>query len=142
MAESELGVVNFSRVLHERWRQFQDQRIATRFPGGSAVVYYWDGSVPHPHPIRDISQSGVFVYTSERWYIGTMLHLTIDVVTERTVDGSQSEVTESMKVWSKVIWHGEDGVGFQFIIGKPEDRKKMASLVDAASKICKGSNGQ
>lgn len=142
MAESELGDVNFSRVLRERWRQFQDRRIATRFSGGRAVVYYWDGSVPHPHPIRDISQAGVFVYTSERWYIGTMLHLTIDLVTESTVDGSRSEVTESMKVWSKVVWHAEDGVGFQFIIGKAEDRKKMADLVDAVSKLCERSNGQ
>ena len=39
------------------------------------VVYYWDGSAPEGRRIHDISQSGAYICTPERWYLGTIIRL-------------------------------------------------------------------
>jgi len=100
------------------------------------VAFYWDGSVPLPHDIRNISSVGMYVNTTERWYLGTLLHLTVDVVSGSSSAGTVLRPVESMMVWSKVIRHGSDGVGFEFVLLKREDRKKMAHLVETARTLC------
>lgn len=107
-----------------------------RIPGTAVVAFYWDGSVPLPHPIRDVSRFGMYVATPERWYLGTLLHLTIDALAGRTAGGSAGTMVDSMMVWSKVIRHGTDGVGFEFILVKPKDRQKMVRLVETARVLC------
>lgn len=107
-----------------------------RIPGTAVVAFYWDGSVPLPHPIRDVSRLGMYVTTSERWYLGTLLHLTVDAPAGRTAGGSAGKPVDSMMVWSKVIRHGTDGVGFEFILVKLKDRQKMARLVETARILC------
>jgi hypothetical protein len=32
------------------------------------LVYYWDGSAPEGRRVHDISQSGAYICTPERWY--------------------------------------------------------------------------
>ena len=36
-------------------------------------MHYWDGSAPEGRQIRDISESGAYIYTPERWYLGTII---------------------------------------------------------------------
>ena len=115
--------------------RFQYLRRASRFAGTAVVAFYWDGSVPLPHPIRDISRTGMYVTTSERWYLGTLLHLTVDANSART-PGAPAGTVDSMMVWSKVVRHGDDGVGLEFVLVKPKDKRKMAHLVETAKTLC------
>jgi|GEM_PF-3523439 len=41
------------------------------------VVHYWDGSIPEGHNIREIGLGGVYIYTSERWYPGTIVRVVL-----------------------------------------------------------------
>jgi PilZ domain len=57
----------------------RDARKAARYPANDALVayYYWDGGSPTPHPVRDISTSGLYLSTDARWYPGTLVRITL-----------------------------------------------------------------
>jgi hypothetical protein len=96
-----------------------DPRRAPRDPSPRLAAYYWTGAAPAAHNIRDISSSGLYVVTEERWYPGTLVLMTL----QRTDDGD--EVTErSVAVLSRAVRWGEDGVGLQFILPKGQDSQR------------------
>ena len=41
------------------------------------VVHYWDGSAPEGRCLRDISQAGAYIYTTDRWYPGTIIRIVL-----------------------------------------------------------------
>jgi len=102
----------------ERWwspdpRKAPDLRKAPRELTPSLAAYYWTGSAPKAHSIRDISATGLYVVTEERWYPGTLILMTL----QDTKDGEES-VEHSISVHSRAVRWGNDGVGLQFI---PQD---------------------
>lgn len=87
-----------------------DSRAASRRKTPPLVAYFWDGGQPVAHTVRNISPSGFFLATTERWLLGTLIMMTL----QRTT--SESDRAEgSIIVMSKVVRHGEDGVGFAFV---------------------------
>jgi len=56
------------------------------------------------------------MYTAERWYVGTILQLTLDA--DHPGDNKDRTRGETMTLWSKVIRHGSDGVGLEFLLVK------------------------
>jgi hypothetical protein len=96
-----------------------DPRRAPRDASPRLAAYYWTGAAPEAHSIRDISSTGLYVVTEERWYPGTLVLMTL----QRTDDGD--EVTErSVAVLSRAVRWGEDGVGLQFILPKSQDTQR------------------
>jgi hypothetical protein len=76
------------------------------------VAYYWDGATPMAHEIRNISSTGFFLLTKERWHLGTIVTMTLQRTDTAPADsGTQQHVS----VLSKVVRMDEDGVGFVFI---------------------------
>ena len=53
----------------------EEPRRALRIPHPEILVYYWDGSAPEGRRIHDISHSGAYICTPERWYPGTIIRL-------------------------------------------------------------------
>jgi hypothetical protein len=83
------------------------------------AAYYWNGAAPEAHGIRDISSTGLYMVTEERWYPGTLVLMTL----QRTDVGE--EVKErSISVLSRAVRWGQDGVGLQFILADPKEAKK------------------
>jgi hypothetical protein len=117
------------RNWFERWWS-PDPRRAPRIPGAGLAAYYWNGSAPSSHGIRDISSSGLYVVTEERWYPGTLVLMSI----QRTDAGE--EVSErTIAVHSRAVRWGPDGVGLQFVLSDNKDvRDGRLPLVDAAGK--------
>jgi hypothetical protein len=96
-----------------------DPRRAPREATPRLAAYYWTGAAPEAHSIRDISSTGLYIVTEERWYPGTLVLMTL----QRTDNGE--EVTErSVAVLSRAVRWGEDGVGLQFILPKNQDAKR------------------
>jgi hypothetical protein len=85
-----------------------DPRRATREPLSWLAVYFFTGGNPVAQGIRDISVTGLYVITTERWYLGTVIRLTL-------IDRQQPTPDRSFTVNAKVVRAGEDGLGFQFI---------------------------
>jgi hypothetical protein len=102
----------------ERWwspdpRKAPDPRRAPRTVSPGLAAYYWTGASPRAHTIKDVSVSGLYVVTEERWYPGTLILMTL----QETASGLES-IEHSITVHSRAIRWGTDGVGLQFV---PQD---------------------
>src|ERR1035438_505068 len=75
---------DFMASLH-RWVEPDsgNRRHMLRTPEPSVVVYYWDGSAPEARRLRDISATGAYILTPERWYIGTIVRLILQEFRDR-----------------------------------------------------------
>lgn len=89
----------------------EEHRRSARSKTPPLIAYFWDGGHPVGHPVKDISSKGFFLATEERWLLGTLVMVTL----QRTEPHPSRSDTPSIIVMAKVIHHGEDGVGFNFI---------------------------
>jgi hypothetical protein len=87
-----------------------DSRKTYRRGTPPLVAYFWDGGRPVAHTVQNISPTGFYLATSERWLLGTLIMMTLQ---RTTSDASTDDC--SLIVMSKVVRYGEDGVGFAFI---------------------------
>lgn len=84
------------------------------------AAYRWNGSDLTQEMVRDISSSGLFLLTKERWQPGTILTLTLQR------DGSlELDPTRRITTQAKVVRCGRDGVGLSFLWSKndPQSRR-------------------
>jgi hypothetical protein len=72
------------------------------------AAYFFTGGDPVAHAIRDISTTGLYVLTEERWYPGTIVRMTL---TDR-----RSGAEHSIMVHVRVMRWGHDGVGVEFVL--------------------------
>lgn len=98
---------------------------AKRFPCVLSA-YYWDGSQATPGDVKDISESGAYVVTSERWYPGTILRLTLHF----EADGKEAKAPETITIACRVVRQGRDGMGVSFIYAGSEDRKASQHFIE------------
>jgi len=106
-------------------------RRAPRAAEPSLMVYYWDGSVPEGRKIRDISISGAYVVTPERWYVGTIVRLVLQGY--KTTPRSDGGIvpSRSTSIASRVVRHGTDGIGVEFIFSTPAERQALQEFLKA-----------
>jgi hypothetical protein len=109
------------RGLLARWffpTPSSDRRKAPRKLVDNVTASFWTGGVPAVDVVRDISTSGLFVVTKERWYPGTIIRMTLSKVAsfEQAFDTSICVCTEAIR------W-GNDGVGLRFAV---DDAQKNA----------------
>lgn len=111
-----------------------ERRRAQRLTEPSFVVYYWDGSAPEGRKIRDISSSGAYIITSERWYVGTIVRLILQGY--KTVPQPDGGIvpSRSTSIPARVARHGPDGLGVEFIFTNPEEKKSLAAFLETLSK--------
>jgi hypothetical protein len=105
-----------------------DRRRSKRHPLPGLVAYYWTGGTPQAHQIGDISSTGFYLLTKERWVPDTMIRMTLQRPGPK---GDQAE--EAISVVSRVVRWGENGVGYEFVAskvlemsGEPVDRPNEA----------------
>jgi uncharacterized membrane protein (UPF0127 family) len=98
----------------ERWLS-PDPRKAPREQFSGLTAFYWTGASPQSHAIRDISSTGLYLVTEERWYPGTLVLMTLTTVSE---DDRADE--RSIVIQSRAVRWGNDGVGLKFVL--PETR--------------------
>jgi len=101
----------------ERWWS-PDPRKAPRESAPGLAAYYWNGAAPEAHGIRDISSSGVYLVTEERWYPGTLVLMTL----QRNDTGEEMK-ERSIAVLTRAVRWGQDGVGLQFVLPDAKDQR-------------------
>lgn len=89
-----------------------DNRKAMRRKTPPLVTFYWDGTNTNSveHSIRDISPRGFFLLTDQRWYLGTMIIMTL-----QASDGAEVGPENSIAVVTRVVRSDVDGVGLEFV---------------------------
>lgn len=88
-----------------------NQRRAIRFQAPNLVAYYWTGGAPYSYHVGDISATGLFLLTKERWAPGTLIQMTL-----QKQDGRINDSDSSICVLSEVVRWGQNGAGFNFVL--------------------------
>lgn len=88
-----------------------NQRRAVRYPTPGLVAYYWTGGAPHSYHVGDMSATGLFLLTRERWAPGTLIQMTLQPQEEK-----QHQAEHSICLLSEVVRWSENGAGFNFIL--------------------------
>ncbi len=111
-----------------RWLS-TDRRRALRHAVPGLVAYYWTGGAPQAYHIGDISDSGIFLLTEERWFPGTMILMTL----QRT-DTSGNEAGNAIAVQTRVARWDKNGVGLAFVPSKASSTGDDSFSDNGASK--------
>jgi hypothetical protein len=102
----------------------KERRRAERQPSPEMAAHYWNGGSPAQHSIRDISSTGLFLLTEERWYPGTLL-----VMTLQKQDKAEDNPERSIAIQSKAVRWGSDGVGLEFVVMDHRDPRRGNSML-------------
>ena len=105
------------------------KRRASRVSEPSLLVYYWDGSVPEAKKLRDISSTGAYIITPERWYIGTIVRLVLQGYKTASLPDGGIVPSQSTSIPCRVMRHGPDGLGVEFLFSTLEERKTLEDLM-------------
>ena len=93
-----------------------DRRRSNRLRFPKLVAYYWTGGAPKAFRIGDVGPTGFYLITEDRWVIGTRVLMSF----ERTDSDSESPENR-ITVPSRVVRHGIEGVGFEFVASAAVD---------------------
>jgi hypothetical protein len=127
------------------------RRISLRRSTLEFTAGQWVGLAFQQYKIRDISATGLYLVTKERWPQGTQLRLTL----QRSVDsepnaqlwpygapvpltlqkaGAQNASSESqVTLRARVVRTGEDGIGMAFVLPADVDSKLWSKVIEMAS---------
>lgn len=121
LIQPEMTDVRPPRGWLERWWS-PDPRRAPREAATGLAAYYWTGGPAEAHIVKDISATGLYVVTEERWYPGTLILMTLQN------NGSGEEIAErTICVHSRAVRWGKDGVGLQFVLQNESGDSSMAA---------------
>jgi hypothetical protein len=89
----------------------RDRRRSGRLKKPGLVAYYFTGGPPRAHGLGDISVTGFYMHTEERWMPGTIIRMTLQLI-----DTKGEDPTDTITVHSRVVRWGADGEGFEFVL--------------------------
>ena len=107
-----------------------NQRRPQRYVAPRLVAYFFDGGTPIAHCIRDVSSSGMYLLTTQRWYPGTLVTMTL----QRT-EKDEAGVRQSITVQARVMRSGEDGVGLRFVVPKTAEGRRIQEYIADGIKL-------
>jgi hypothetical protein len=122
----------YRTVSLKRWLSglpLRDRRRAERHVLPGLVSYYWDGGPPSPRNVREISCTGLFLLTDQRWYPGTLVTMTL----QRSAS-SEGESNHSIVVQTKVVRTDPQGVGLEFSFPPKNSRRTTSAAFFTADK--------
>ena len=91
------------------------------------VAHYYTGGAPRPHDIADISMTGFYVLTQDRWMPDTMIQMTLQKPC------AKGERKQSISVLSKIVRRGTDGVAAEFVMAESLDPQSRDVLPSQAT---------
>jgi hypothetical protein len=106
----------------------KDNRRAERKSSPPLIAHYWTGAAPAGQSIQDISATGLYLVTEQRWYQGTV----VKIILQRT-DPSDESLDDSIAVMARVVRADSGGVGFQFVLEKSQSLRPGQSKLDAVA---------
>jgi hypothetical protein len=99
---------------------------AERRTGGQFAAYYWSNSALKQDPVKDISSTGVYILTEQRWTPGTEICLTL-----QNVGPLERSRERRITTKAKVVRWGDDGVGLTFVSPVDSLAREWDTLVES-----------
>jgi PilZ domain len=104
-----------------------ERRKDGRFAARGLEVIYWTGAGQKRAKVKDISATGFYVFTEDRWSLGTPVQLTLQ---KRGLLEKDSQTQVRLRAWCVRV--GDDGVGMTFVEEPAEAVKWSKYMVIAA----------
>ncbi len=102
-----------------------EQERAERRPVKDFAAYRWSGSTLKQDPVKNVSSTGLYLLTEERWQPGTVLMLTLQ--REGPVELSpKHRITTQVRV----ARCGHDGVGLSFVLAEDPVSVRWEGLLE------------
>ncbi len=92
---------------------FGERRRDGRVQTGYLEASYWTGVEQKRVRVRDVSPTGVYVLTEDRWLPGTSVLLTLQNAQKRSL--FENESRPEVRMPARTVRAGEDGVGLTFV---------------------------
>jgi hypothetical protein len=108
----------FKRWLNPAPPIASDRRRAHRRYVPGMVAHYYTGGAPKPHDVADISMTGFYLLTEDRWMPETMIQMILQKPC------AKGERKQSISVLSRIVRRGSDGVAVEFVM--PEGLNPMS----------------
>lgn len=86
---------------------------AKRYPLPGLVAYHWAGGAPKACSVGNISATGMYIFTDDRWLRGSVIPMTLQRV---STTGRNAE--DWIAVLSRVVRSGPDGFGIAFVFSR------------------------
>jgi hypothetical protein len=106
----------------------QHRGRAERRTSPALAAYYWNGSNPQQNPVKDISSTGAYLLTDERWNPGDLITLTL-----QRIGPLESSPELSFAVQAKAVRWDEHGVAVSFVLPAGADLRLWQSPLKSAS---------
>jgi hypothetical protein len=105
-----------------------ETKRAERRPAHGFVAHYSSGGAARQDDIKNISSTGLYLLTEERWLPGTVIPLTLQM------QSPLKEISErQITVQAKTVLWGEDGVGFSFVLPDDPNARPWKFLLENAA---------
>ena len=102
-----------------------DSERADRRPGGSFAAYYWSDGALRQDGVKDISATGVYILTNERWPLGSTVALTL-----QNAGPLETNPERRITTRAKVVRSADDGIGLAFVPANDPESRQWESLVE------------
>jgi hypothetical protein len=122
-----VGAMNFAYSTSNR-QQFQERRRAERRVSPDLAAYHWTGARPKQESVKDISSSGVYLMTDERWEPGAVVSLTLQ--RRGPLEGN---FERRVAVQAKAVRREDDGVALSFVLPEGMDLRLWQSPLKSAA---------
>jgi hypothetical protein len=106
----------FPQLIIDEPDQPIDRRRADRQTLPGLVAYFFTGGSPEAQRIANISVTGFYLHTDERWMPGTVVRMTL-----QRVGSTGEDPADTITVNSRIVRWGSDGEGFEFILTDLEE---------------------
>ncbi len=106
----------FPHLIIQEPDEPEDRRRADRQSLQGLVAYYFTGGSPAPQRISNISVTGFYLQTDERWMPGTVVRMTL-----QRLGSKGDDPADTITVNSRIVRWGSDGEGFEFILTDLEE---------------------
>lgn len=106
----------------------QPGQRAERRSSPSLAAYHWIGANPRPGSVRNISSTGAYVVTQERWNPGEVVSLTL-----QRVGPPEKTPERRIAVQARAVRWGEDGIAVSFVLPPGADLRLWQSPLKSAA---------
>jgi hypothetical protein len=96
------------------WSSSERRKGRRKSPLPLVAYFYWNGGVPEPRQVRDVSSTGMYLLTQQRWYPKTLITMTL-MRTDKQPDDPDRYLTINVKV----VREDAAGVGLEFVPSVP-----------------------
>jgi hypothetical protein len=103
-----------------------ERRRAERRNSPALAAYYWKGSIPRENSVRDISSTGAYLLTQERWEPGEVIALTLQ-------RSGPLERENSFPIRAQAVRWDDHGVAVSFVLPPGADLRLWQSPLKSAS---------